>query len=77
MARRCTHCGEPLPSRRRSDARYCGGTCRAAASRARASEAHGAFLTPEQFIVGVLCEFPGSTVEAIEPEPECRRLRVA
>jgi hypothetical protein len=31
---------------------------------------------PEQFIVEVLCEFPGSTVEAIEPEPECRRLRV-
>lgn len=33
---RCSQCGAPLTSKRR-DARYCGGPCRAAASRGRAA----------------------------------------
>jgi hypothetical protein len=35
--RMCAHCAVPLDGRRRQ-ARYCGGPCRAAASRARAAE---------------------------------------
>jgi hypothetical protein len=35
--RLCAHCGGSL-SHRRKDAVYCGGPCRAAASRARAAE---------------------------------------
>lgn len=70
MPRACPHCGEPVPSRRRVDARYCNGGCRAAASRARAAEAHSALLTPDEFVVAVLCEFPGSTVESVESEEQ-------
>ena len=37
----CSFCGAAL-SRRRSDARYCSGACRAAASRARSEESRNA-----------------------------------
>ena len=40
----CAHCGGPL-AHRREDARYCGAPCRAAASRARATEPARDFWT--------------------------------
>lgn len=38
---RCAHCGRWLEGWARRDRRYCGGTCRSAASRARRGAKHG------------------------------------
>ena len=45
--RRCTHCGEPLPAKSRSDKLYCDDGCRMAAYRERQRAAHVQLLRGE------------------------------
>jgi predicted nucleic acid-binding Zn ribbon protein len=47
----CVKCGEPIPNSRRSDAKYCTQSCRAAAEKKRYKETHPEYVERQKKLV--------------------------